>query len=87
MNENLADTEIGRETRKRLVSQSPPSSAQLCKSARHLSNLRIGHPRLLMRGLTGARAEIGVATMAYDLKRVTNVFGAAKPTDALRNGS
>ena len=36
-----------------------------------------GHPRLLMRGLTGARAEIGIATMAYNLKRITNVLGAA----------
>jgi hypothetical protein len=31
-----------------------------------------------MRGLTGARAEIGIATMAYNLKRITNVLGAAK---------
>jgi transposase len=31
-----------------------------------------GHPRLLMRGLSGARAEIGIATMAYNLKRITN---------------
>ncbi len=42
-----------------------------------------GHPRLLMRGLTGARAEIGIATMAYNLKRITNVLGAAKLTKAL----
>jgi hypothetical protein len=31
-----------------------------------------------MRGLTGARAEIGIATMAYNIKRITNVLGAAK---------
>jgi transposase len=42
-----------------------------------------GHPRLLMRGLTGARAEIGIATMAYNLKRITNVLGAAKLTKKL----
>jgi hypothetical protein len=42
-----------------------------------------GHPRLLMRGLTGARAEIGIATMAYNLKRITNVLGAAKLTKEL----
>ena len=46
-----------------------------------------GHPRLLMRGLTGARAEIGIATMVYNLKRITNVLGAAKLTVALRGGS
>jgi hypothetical protein len=28
-----------------------------------------GHPRLLMRGLSGARVEIGLATMAYNIKR------------------
>jgi transposase len=44
-----------------------------------------GHPRLLMRGLAGARAEIGIATMAYNLKRITNVLGATKLTEALRN--
>jgi len=42
-----------------------------------------GHPRLLVRGLTGARAEIGIATMVYNLKRITNVLGAAKLTKAL----
>jgi hypothetical protein len=44
-----------------------------------------GHPRLLMRGLSGARAEIGIATMAYNLKRITNVLGATKLTNALRH--
>jgi transposase len=43
-----------------------------------------GHPRLLMRGLSGARIEIGLATMAYNLKRITNVLGATKVTEALR---
>jgi hypothetical protein len=38
-----------------------------------------------MRGLTGARAEIGIATMAYNLKRITNVLGAAKLTKTLLN--
>lgn len=42
-----------------------------------------GHPRLLMRGLSGARTEIGLATMAYNLKRITNVLGAVKLTEAL----
>ncbi len=44
-----------------------------------------GHPRLLMRGLSGARAEIGIATMAYNLKRITKVLGAAKMTEAFHN--
>jgi hypothetical protein len=36
-----------------------------------------GHPRLLLRGLSGARTEIGLAVMAYNLKRMTNVLGSA----------
>ena len=42
-----------------------------------------GHPRFLMRGLSGAQVEISIATMAYNLKRVTNVLSAAKLTRAL----
>jgi DDE family transposase len=42
-----------------------------------------GHPRLLLRGLSGAKVEIGLATMAYNLKRIPNALGAAKMTDAL----
>lgn len=45
-----------------------------------------GHPRLLMRGLSGARVEIGLATMAYNLKRMLNVLGGAKLMEALRAG-
>lgn len=37
-----------------------------------------GHPRLLLRGLTGARIELGLATMAYNLKRMLNLLGARK---------
>jgi transposase len=36
-----------------------------------------GHPRLLLRGLSGARTEIALGIMAYNLKRITNVLGAA----------
>ena len=43
-----------------------------------------GHPRLLMRGLCGAKVEIGLATMAYNLKRMIKVLGAAKLKEALR---
>ena len=44
-----------------------------------------GHPRMLMRGLSGARVEIGLASMAYNIKRMANVFGAAKLTEALHH--
>jgi len=42
-----------------------------------------GHPGLLLRGLSGAKTEIGLATMAYNLKRMTNVLSAAKLREAL----
>jgi hypothetical protein len=32
--------------------------------------------------LSGAKVEIGLATMAYNLKRITNVLGATKLTEA-----
>jgi transposase len=44
-----------------------------------------GHPRLLMRGLSGAKAEIGIATIAYNLKRIVKILGAVKMTNALQN--
>jgi hypothetical protein len=40
---------------------------------------------LLMRGLSGAQVEIGLATMAYNLKRVTNILGASKLTETLQH--
>jgi hypothetical protein len=38
-----------------------------------------------MRGLSGARVEIGLETMAYNLKRITNVLGAVELTEALHH--
>ena len=35
-----------------------------------------GHPRFLLRGVRGAQAEISLATMVYNLKRMLNVLGA-----------
>lgn len=35
-----------------------------------------GHPRFLLRGLRGARAEISLGVMAYNLKRMINAVGA-----------
>lgn len=36
-----------------------------------------------MLGLSGARVEIGLATMAYNIKRMTRVLGGTKLTEAL----
>lgn len=43
-----------------------------------------GHPRLLLRGTRGAETEIGLATMAYNLKRMLNLLGGFKLTQQLR---
>jgi|ERR1700739_3054162 len=43
-----------------------------------------GHPRLLMRGLSGAKSEIGLATMVYNLKRMANALGTPKLLEALQ---
>lgn len=42
-----------------------------------------GNPRFLLRGLQGAQAEISLATMVYNLKRMLNVLGAAQLRTAL----
>ena len=42
-----------------------------------------GNPRFLLRGLGGAQTEIGLATMAYNLKRMINVLGGQKLAAAL----
>jgi Transposase DDE domain len=42
-----------------------------------------GHPRLLLRGLSGAKTGIGIAVMAYNLKRLLNLLGASHLTRAL----
>jgi transposase len=44
-----------------------------------------GHPRLLVRGLSGAKSEMAIATMAYNLKRITKVLGAATLAAQLQN--
>lgn len=42
------------------------------------------HPRFLLRGLDGARCEIGLAVMAYNLKRMLNLLGGAVLKNALQ---
>jgi transposase len=42
-----------------------------------------GHPRFLLRGLKGARTEISLATMVYNLKRMLNVMGGSRLRAAL----
>jgi transposase len=42
-----------------------------------------GHPRFLLRGLEGTRAEISLAVMAYNLKRMLKLMGGAALRTAL----
>lgn len=34
-----------------------------------------GHPRFLLRGLSGAQTEMSLAVMAYNIKRMFNILG------------
>jgi hypothetical protein len=44
----------------------------------------LGNARLVMRGMKGAQAELGLAVLAYNLKRVFNMKGAAWMHQALQ---
>lgn len=68
-----------------------PEAMRLCRSiVEHpfatMKYRTFGHPRRLMRGLSGAKIEIALATMAYNLKRITKVLGTVKLTEALHHG-
>ena len=43
-----------------------------------LKHIIFGNARFLLRGLTGAQTEISLATMAYNLKTMLNLLGAAR---------
>ena len=49
----------------------------------HLKHRVFGHPRLLLRGLSGARTEIALGIMAYNLKRMVNILGGRTLTAKL----
>lgn len=44
----------------------------------------LGNARLLMRGLDGARTELSLAVLAYNLKRAFNMKGASWMQQAMR---
>jgi transposase len=49
-----------------------------------IKNRVLGNARLLMRGLDGARAELSIAVLAYNLKRMFNMKGGAWMHQALQ---
>jgi hypothetical protein len=42
----------------------------------HLKHRVFGNGRFLLRGLSGARAEMAIGVLAYNMKRAINVLGA-----------
>lgn len=46
----------------------------------------LGNARLLMRGLAGANAELNLAVLAYNFRRVTNLLGTEGSLQAARTG-
>jgi transposase len=73
---------------KRMTGRATPAVMRLrrCTVEHPFATLKyriFGHPRLLLRGLAGARIEVGLAIMAYNLKRMINVLGGLKTIAAL----
>ena len=62
------------------LTRHPAQSPAICKNGpdRTLTNLRTS--RLLLRGLAGARNEIGTAVRGYNLKRMTKLLGVPHMT-------
>ena len=76
------------ELRERMSLRTTPSVMELrrCTAEHPFGALKyriFGHPRLMLRGVDGAKIEIGVAIMAYNLKRIYNVLGGRKMSAAL----
>jgi transposase len=72
----------------RMNERATPEAMRLrrCTVERPFSLLKyviFGHPRFLLRGLAGARTEISLATMAYNLKTALKVRGGAELISAL----
>lgn len=76
------------EVRERMSQRATPAvmSLRRCTAEHPFGTLKyriFGHPRLLLRGVAGARIEMGLAIMAYNLKRMMNVLGGRKMAAAL----
>jgi transposase len=72
----------------RMQQRATPAAMQLRRrTVEHpfaiLKYVIFGHPRFLLRGLEGARAEMSLAVMAYNLKRMLNLMGGADLRAAL----
>jgi hypothetical protein len=69
------------------VAERPEMMALRRRTVEHpfdfIKNRVLRNARLLMRGLMGARAELSIAVLAYNLKRAFNMTGAAWMHQAL----
>lgn len=70
------------------IAQHPQMMALRRQTVEHpfadLKHRILGNARLLMRGLDGARSELSLAVLAYNLKRAFNMKGAAWMNQAIR---
>jgi transposase len=77
------------ETLDRMHQRATPQVMRLRRSTveHPFANLKygiFGHPRFLLRGLRGTQAEISLAIMAYNLKRMVNILGGRSLTAKLQ---
>jgi transposase len=77
------------DARERMNQRATPATMRLRRSiVEHpFSTLKyriFGHPRLLLRGRSGARTEISIAVTVYNLKRMASVLGTAKLVQILQ---
>jgi transposase len=73
----------------RMQQRATPAAMALRRSTveHPFANLKyriFGHPRFLVRGLEGARCEIALAVMVYNLKRMLNLVGGETLKQALQ---
>lgn len=73
----------------RMQQRATPAAMALRRSTveHPFANLKyriFGHPRFLVRGLEGARCEIALAVMVYNLKRMLNLMGGKNLKQALQ---
>jgi transposase len=80
--QRIVSRNLNEETLDRMHQRATPQVMRLRRSTveHPFANLKyriFGHPRFLMRGLGGTHAEISLAVMAYNLKRMVNILGGS----------
>jgi transposase len=78
--QRIVSRHLNEETLDRMHQRATPQVMRLRRSTveHPFANLKyriFGHPRFLLRGLSGTQTEISLAIMAYNLKRMVNILG------------